>query len=266
MNKDMRERYKENDFDVAQIPDEWKKAELKLQLEWSLCYQQRKDIETCKIISDPEEENHIILIRPEVFNNLDLYRIDVFHELCHAKLSEVVSPAFSTLYFKKECGKLDGEAKKEFQRMAQMLYLAWAHVDIWVNDLRHENWPELTRQDIESFRKNVEKLSVGNFPEILGNLQTIIGIAINKAETNRHFSHSKKKPKPLNMNFLDRKTMDLINKLAKYYETLPKLKMEESEDIAMLENSVQKVVNIFGFPIKPTLTREDSRSVWSFEK
>jgi len=60
--------------------------------------------------------------------------------------------------------------------------------------------------------------------------------------------------------------MDLINKLAKYYETLPKLKMEESEDIAMLENSVQKVVSIFGFPIKSTLTREDNRSVWSFEK
>ena len=266
----MSELYKADRRDfTAGIPQEWSEAIKQLDLVWSASFEE-KDVDTCKIISSPTQREHQVWIHPDVLKNRELYKVDVFHELCHAKLSEAVSPAFSTIHFKKEeyggdFSKLSEEQKRSFSDRAEMLRLAWCHVDIWVNDLRHKEWPELTRQDAETFQKGVTSLASRKRLDILQQPESMLGIAMNKAETARHLRRGKKKVKPMNISFFDKRTIALINKLTEYYKKLPPLTMDKDRDLSILEISVQDVAKILGLPINPKLVKEDGMDVWSFE-
>ena len=187
---------------------------------------------------------------------------DVIHELCHCSLAEKVDPAFSTVFFTDRWNKVSHSDTNRFGQLAQMLYYAWSHVDIWVNDLRFTHWPELTTEEHKTFAQGL-MIVIQRQECVLQSPETLLGLAQHQAEINRHnLTDSPDLFAVLLASGI--KVDDQINKLAQYFESLPRLKFKPKKDLKALERSVQEVAKRLNFPINPRLVWE-GRWVWSLD-
>lgn len=247
--------------EIQPIP-EWQAAEATLGLQWRRQYIPRPDVDGCRIISDPMQQRHEVWLAGGAATNPEKYRVDIMHELCHAKISEVVDPAFSTMYFKREYGALTGENQQRFNRQAQLANLAWLHVDVWVNDLRHEHWPELSEEDAKTLYQSARNAIKSGNGNMLHDPKMMIAIALNMAENKRHKLSPKKMSEAEIMRAMGPSRVPTINQLAKLYSGLPKLTLDRDTDLAVLDSSVQQAAKILQLPISPHLIEQDERAVW----
>lgn len=247
--------------EIQPIP-EWQAAEATLGLEWRRQYIPRPDVAGCRIISDPVDQRHEVWLAGGAARDPETYRVDIMHELCHAKISEAVDPAFSTMYFKREYGALTGEDQQRFNHQARLANLAWLHTDVWVNDLRHQHWPELTEEDVKTLYKSIRDLIKYGDTTKLHNPETMIGIALSMAETRRHKLTPKKMSEQEITRAMGPSRMPTINQLAKLYANLPRLTFNRDVDLANLGTSVQQVARILQLPITPHIIEEEGRAVW----
>lgn len=242
---------------------EWNRAAEKLGIQWPITYSIRQDIDTCQVVSHPDERRHDISLVPEVLTKSELFEVDVMHEICHAKISEAVDPAFSTIRFSRAAQEeWDGAREEEFSRNARQLYLAWAHEDVWINDLRHEHWPLLTKKDITSSHAGLRTMVTQGDAQTLQQPRTYMAFALNIAEANRRLP-KKDRPDPLPiLRAYDMPSRSLINTLAAHIAKLPKLPQDRQAAGRLLEGSVQEVTRILKLSIKPRLIEEDGALVW----
>ncbi|MDD4610904.1 MAG: hypothetical protein PHU73_03055 [Patescibacteria group bacterium] len=234
-----------------------------LGVRWPVTFYLVPGEDTCRILTEIRERAHEVWVHESVLENPGLYTGDVIHELCHASLAERVDPAFSSYYFSKKYGELKGEEWREFGQKAQMVYLAGSHVDVWVNDLRHDHWPELTEQDNNTFAQGVVGIINLGHTERLRDPRSFLAICQYQAEKDRRGNANSSdlfrflRSKGI---ALDPRAMELVE----YFKSLPWLKFEPKKDLELFEQSTQEVARILGLPINPRLVREDDRWVWEF--
>jgi hypothetical protein len=236
----------------------------KLGLKWQVTYILAPKETTCRVSSYPEIKKHKIWVHSEVISHRLLFLPDLVHELCHCKLAEEIDPIFSTFSFPKRYQKLEGQKAKNFKIASEMLYLAFSLVDIWVNDLRHSLWPELTLKDYESYSRALLFFAKEEFWPAIGRFietpENILGIALYLADNKRRSFL----PVDLTLLFkhLSKENKMFIQRLANFYSSLPYLSYKRESDLKTLEKSVKKVVKLLGFPISPKLIEEKGRIVW----
>jgi len=236
----------------------------KLGLKWSILYILAPKETTCRVVSNAETQTHKIWVHDEAISHKELFLCDLVHELCHCKLAEAIDPIFSALSFPKRYGRLKGKLAQNFKLASHMLYLAFSLVDIWVDDLRHSLWPELTLKDYESYSKALLFFTKEEFwPEIKRFIETpenLLGIALYLADNKRrNFS-------PVNLDplfkHLSKENKILIERLVDFYSSLPYLSYRAERDLEILEKSVKKAAKLLGFPISPRLVKEEGQMVW----
>lgn len=253
--------------DLGPIQKDLKEAGKKLGIEWELVFEVNETVDTCRIISDEKARQHTILLTPEVLQAPEFYKVDTYHELSHAKLSEEFDPAFSTLYFARDDSQgEDYFESPEFGQKTTYLYRAWAHVDIWVNEVRHEHWPDLTMKDIESFFDSAQNVAKSGHRDKLAEFETTLGAALNFAEMERTLSKVKRKKlegaKSAFLKLFDSKSRARIIGLANIIKRFPELTENREENLKILETSVQDVAKYLKLPIKPRMVEQEGQVRW----
>ncbi len=217
---------------------------------------------TCRITSDPIACRHEVSVHSGVIKNPEAYLCDLVHELCHASLAERIDLAFATIYFSRRYARQSEKAEKEFAKKYQMLYLAWSHVDIWVDELRHSLFPELTLADHDSFFQSVSGIASLDKKTLAGleAPQHLLALAVHLAETKRFGLVKQDFSKILGC--LSRDGQKTVSRMRQFYEVLPRLTFQKELDVVALLDSVQKAANKLGLPIAPQIIEEESRRVW----
>lgn len=214
-----------------------------------------------RILCDPVKKTHEVWVNQEPMNNLSLFIPDLVHELCHASLAERVDGVFATSRFGPESNRLDCEDPDEFVCRASELFLAKAHEDIWINDLRHAHWPEISQQDADSFAQSAFELTRQNQWEGLRQPTSILGLALQLAEVKRHHL----RPidiSPLLRRGLGRDVWRFITETSEFYESLARLQNNRGQDLVIFEASVQEAARKFGLSIHPRLIEGEGQAVW----
>jgi len=231
-----------------------------LGLSWPVSYEIREDENTCRIISDPAKASHEIWLHAKVSRDFQLFQPDVAHELCHAWLAENIDPCFSCMYFKREYTGLKGKQAAEFAERARMTYVAWCHVDIWVNEVRHHYRPKLTTSDLDSFSRSVLGLARRGQWQMLGELTNLLAIALNLAEIERFGLSSP--DFSFVLKGVGEKAATLISVFQEFYVSLPQLSIGREKNIKILEESVVRSAQILDLPFIPRLVYQEDRYVW----
>jgi len=252
--------------EMSMLTSRWREAEKTVGLKWSVLYVLKDNIKTCHIASNKQEQRHEIWIHPNVLQNPELFEVDVLHELCHAKLAESTDPLFATTSVSEKYKGLEGEKDRILVKKLKQLGLACLHIDMWVNDLRHEYWPELTRKDIVSCFDGIKKIAKSGDDYTLGQIEMLIAIAMNIAAVQRNMSKKKRPKYQSTLALYDTNSRVFINKLANYFKSLPRLTGNIREDLAILEESVQHIVNVFDLQIDPKILEENGEGRWDLGK
>lgn len=227
----------------------------RLELKWHISYFSVPNSLVYRIGSDSQKQKHEVWFPAEG----EFFLPDAVHELCHGKLAEALGDNFSILRF---CKKYDGlEEQKWWQEKATMLFYAFLNLDIWTNDLRHQYWPVLTKEEHQSFCDSVFRLEAMGWWQVLSSMEIILAIAQHMAEKKRHDLEYSDNFSPV-LEKLGLETVFLVNKASKFYGSLPRLSFEREKALKMLEESVLEAVRIMRFPISPRLVEEDDRMVW----
>ncbi len=233
-----------------------------LGLHWPVVYWLVPDEMTCRVLCDGKAKLHEIWINGTTYDNLDNGLPDIVHELCHCALAERIDSAFSTVLFTEEWNKNADRDSAKFNQLARMLYFAWSHVDIWVNDLRFAHWPNLALQDQTTFANIIIGFVKRQRFEIFEKPEILLGLAQYQAERSRCRSNS-----PDLFSFLRVKKIAVdkqILELAKHFELLPRLEFNAEKDLKVLEQSVQETAKLLNLSIKPRLVWEN-KWVWSLD-
>lgn len=227
-----------------------------LGFEWDVRYYVDEAAEPYQLVSDAVRKRHDISVSPGILRAPEFFEPDIAQVHCKAKLAEAIDPAFATLRFKRE---YDIESP-EFRRRANLLYQAWAHVDIWADDLRHEHWPELSARDHLSFAESIAALAAQGQHQMLRSFQGIHGIAILLAEEERyHLPMVNLVPA---MEALGAGLMRTVVDIGVHYKTVPRLSYDPDQDVALLERSVIRVSQLLELDIRPHLIEQDECWVW----
>jgi len=241
---------------IAIEKSELKPFEKRLALKWEIRYFLAPGEATCRIVCDAKNRVHEIWINKTAARG-PVAQPDIIHELCHAALAERIDPAFSSIYFTKRCGELTGEDRREFYQRGRMLYCAWSHTDIWVNDLRHELWPELTISDHQSYADGFLALLRSGNIEFICMTENLLGLAQYQAERERHSSGG-----PDLFSVPGIRIGREIAELAEFFKSLPRLKFKPRKDLKLLAKSVSRAAKILKLPIDPRMVYENGQWVW----
>lgn len=235
-----------------------------LGLSWDIDYRQNPQGETCQIISDEVRRKHEIILTSPALRNLQGFFSDIVHELCHGKLSEKYSPAFSTILFDEDTNqkyksKSASKRKKTSERIHQ-LHMSWVHVDLWVNQLRHAHWPECTAEEATMINRNLP--AVAQHPSFVPDPKTINVMAMHLADGARYGFETEAITDAIDN--LPNPKKQLVHLLEEHYSGVPDLPEEAPQALKVLEDSVKKVAQLFGYSIQPSLIVERGQHVWSF--
>ncbi|MCD6412436.1 hypothetical protein J7K91_02045 [bacterium] len=230
--------------------------EKEIDLEWPVVYRV-KDVSTCQVTSSPKEKIHEIWIHEWVLYNFDFFLPDVLHELCHCKLAETVDPLFSrTAFPSKYLPKI--REKEEI-----LVYLGYAtkHIDLWVNELRHQYWPEVTFLDHQTFFSSVERMMKESKFSQLFTFEGVFSLAFCLAEEKRY---SLKEITSITsfLKFLPDYLVFFISKISKFLESLPSLSYEKEKDLKLLESSTQKFCQLLMLPITPYIEFDEKEDLY----
>lgn len=233
-----------------------------LDLQWQVEYFLIPTESTCRITCDQTARRHEIWVHPGVIRKPDLYACDLVHELCHARLAETVDPAFATVFFSSRYANLSGKAEREFALKYRQMYFSWAHVDIWVDELRHFHFPELTATDHIGFYEAVSGMSnLGKEAhEVLAAPENLLAIAVHLAEIKRLGLARQDFSKILNQ--VGRTGQKIVSQMTALYTGLPRLTFEPQKDLMILSDSVRQAAAKLGFAFAPRIVEEKGRRVW----
>lgn len=275
--KIIKKRFTTNDnFQWDFIYDILRQYNKKLQTKWriDIIVDQDKDFEN---ESYPEDKHHEIFLLPDTVKNFKsdpLNLVKFAHELCHLRLAERIDPVFSTLIFSKEYGPDPHAQKKE---KFELLKYAWRIViEFWVDDLLYKTWPQMAKIDhediIKMFKQNVQNLDlikrkinwtyspdteffIGYAGEIARD------IVLTERFNLEPFDYSQ-----IIYSFGD-EFVALTNNLIEFYKSnyFQQLNYDKKEDLMLLFESVKRALEIYDFPIKPRLIKEDGLYVWKVE-
>jgi hypothetical protein len=240
-----------------------KQYENKLNLHWPVTYWLDTEAQTCRILSDRTRQTHEVYVNGVTYRNLTSMFPDIVHELCHCCLAERIDLNFSTIFFTDKWNKRSLEKPKEFSRLANELYFAWSHVDIWVNDFRHKYWPDLTFRDYNNFMQTLKCIIQQSQFTVLQDHSILLGIAQCQAEMGRLGLNDSLTPFSLLYN--EGICMSQLEDFAEYFQSLPGLKFRLKKDLKVLEKSVQIMAKKLHFSVSPQLIREKGAWVWSLD-
>lgn len=232
-----------------------------LTLQWPVSYWHVPAANTCQIVCLPDEQRHEVWLLSSAAKNPNEWLPELVHELCHAALAERLDPTFATAYFGRgdEYGNLAGEALVKFTRQVQTFYLAWAHIDVWVDELRHHHWPELSQVEAERFAEAVSFVAAADQQTMLHQPLQRVALAVHLAEERRFGLPASGLERLANQSHWS------IEALAKLYQRLPVLPIDRQEALAVLEQSVLQVVDLLKLGIKPELIDAGDRAAWQFK-
>jgi hypothetical protein len=230
-----------------------------LGLKWRVKYSLAPEAKTCQIVSDPFKKIHEVILTQLAAEHLDYFLRDLVHELCHAKLCEAIDISFATLYFSDRSNQLYQTDPERFTRLYGQMAMAWAHVDIWVDDVIIKHWPSLKKQSDENWIADF--MTMINRPnQPINSMEVMLSLAMQQAEIYRH--------KHLAIDLfkvLEERGVIIeqsLKTLATFYQTLPNLTGEKNKDLKILETSVKQAAHLLNFEIKPRLIKEKNRWVW----
>jgi len=231
--------------------------EKEIDLKWLVVYR-IKDVPTCQVTSSPKEKIHEIRIHPWVLYNFDFFLPSVLHELCHCKLAEIIDPLFSRAAFPKKY------LLKAKERNEIFVYLDYAtkHIDIWVNELRNQYWPEITLLDHQTLLYSLERMIKENKSSQIFNFEGIFSIAFSLAEEKK-YPQLKKVPSITSLfKFFPDHLQFFISKISEFLESLPHLSYEKEKDLKLLESSTQKFCQLLMFPITPYIEFDEKEGFY----
>lgn len=178
--------------------------------------------------------------------------------MCHAKFSEQLDPIFSTVRFSRKYGKLSEEEYAEFAKKAQMVELCQSYVDVWINDLRFEIDPDLTREENDSVIENVKKAVEFGDSSIVKDPRITIAIAMVLAEQRRH---KLKMPNVLSIMKMYGKEWQKINDLRDMMAKLPRITDGNGDFLPDIKEMALK-----SFEESLTEGSKEQVRVWDFEE
>lgn len=232
-----------------------------LALSWPVKYQRDQAAPTCRIDSDPLLQRHFVTLPSSTLESFAAWRPSVAHELCHAWLAENVDPIFSAWRFPRRCGRFTGQQLAEFQQRAHQMYLATSVlIDVWVDDLRHHYWPELTCQELEETaadllfivqRKRISELCKG---------ERLMAIALHVVSSERH--GGQKANMDAIYTALPAEIVEVIQEVTHFLQSVPRLSHERQSDLRLLEQYAQQSATLLNTPFAPRLVEEDGIMMW----
>lgn len=238
----------------------FRQYESELDLSWPVEYWLDDTEESCEIDSDPEKQIHRVILADYVLANDEIRDTVITHELCRAYLAERVDPAFATTRFPRAYAGFQGRFADWLKESRRLLFLASFQTSIWANDVRHQRWPELSQIDYDSFDTTIIELaSVGGW-ELLGSTTSILSIALNCAERERHGLAET----PSMVDRLGEQQRRFARRALRVYRNLPQLAMDRERDLPVLEKSVQEIAEVLPLRISPRLVEEDGLMRWEF--
>lgn len=250
-----------------------------LHIKWKINVTDEEGRLGAAIHSNPFEKTHEILLSKNIRQNIEDNLPDITHELCHARFSEELDPIYSTIRFPKHYGELaqDSREYKDFVAKARMIETTQAWVDIWINELRNNLWPELTAEENDKTMASLSKLQqTGNLLSYWNDKYTLM-VAMILAEQTRN--KGKLYPIAPIKNALGNEWRK-IKKLQDLFEKLPHFtngktnftEQAKTKGLVEFERVVREVAIIFNYPIRPTIKREaltpgaeENVNVWDFK-
>jgi len=239
----------------------------KLGIQWDLTYWHVPSTEPggdipARISCDPIKKSHEVWVNDGGMRAPGFFLPDLVHELCHASLAERVDPVFASIRFGPESRRMDCEQPEEFVRRANELWLATRHEDVWVNDLRHFHWPELSQQDADSFSQSALALAQAGRWDIMGQPVMLLGLALQLAETARRRLRSADLSPVLRG--LGREQRRIVSRASRWMKNLPRLSNERELALKTYERAALEAVGLYGLSLRPRLIEDPERgqAVW----
>jgi len=234
----------------------YKKYEEILGLRWPVEYAHSFSAPTFGIDTDPFLKKYKVILCNLISVDNKKFESSVVHELIHAFLAERIDPAFAGYYYH-IVNSVNMSAEQKTTRINK-LYLSWAHVDIWVDELLNKFFPNPMVEENELYVNTLRKMA-NHRPEELRLPIFYVPIAIHMAVASR----SKTERGNLSPVFraLGGELTDLVNKLSDFYTSLHSLSFNRKNDLLLLEESVQTSALIQKFDFVPQLLEEQNSNI-----
>ena len=227
-----------------------------LELKWPIYYWTDETAQPYLLVSDAIGRRHDISFGPGVLRSSRFFQPDIAQVYCKAKLAEAIDPAFVTLRFRQEYDI----AAQAFRERANLLYQAWAHTDIWADDVRREHWLELTASDHLTFAQSLIGLVQAGATDVIRSFHGIHGIALVIAQEERY--ELPQVDLSIVLNVMESHTRSLVYDIAEHYKRVPCLLYDREQDIHILECSVIRVCQLLEFDIRPQIIVQSGIYVW----
>lgn len=178
------------------------------------------------------------------------------HELCHAYLAERIDPIFSGAKFLRRWARATRRERGRFVQKQQLFFSFDGRVvDLWVNDVYNEFWPDLYQTHRHRY----------GFLLAHGHTVPFGSIALYLAEARRHhlphFDVSHVEHRSIYPGD-EMWTEETAASFSRHLESLPQLAFRRDSDLRAYEEADQKAAQLLRFPINPRLIKEDNQMVW----
>lgn len=239
-------------------------------LKWGITFEANRDDNTCRCTCDPKRKVHLITVDPETERDILSARLDksegrltlVHHEIAHCWAAENISEAFSTMYLARV---------PERPEIGQIIYLAWSHVDIWINEIRACFYPHDAKSEDGQHWLDFQPLVGCNN---CASAQLVQIVSMCRVEAKRHELNAPCSWHELLRGFTP-EAAKVIERITTHLMGLPRLSCLPGKvitdrmirkDLAMLGKSVTRMGEILGFPIRPKMITGDGSVLWDWDE
>lgn len=243
-----------------------------LRLKWEVIFKEKRDANTCYILSDPRSKTHSIHCAEYVLNNPDSAKPDVLHELCHASLGEKRSMILSTHYFAEKYNTLGNQPTADFIENYAKLGDCKDVLDVLVNDERVIHWPDLAEEEVDSLNNRIIHRGRKELMSALQKKGFLDGIALNLAETERYAQslnpETIETSNRIRKRIFDMLTVELRKRaedMVSLFAHLPTLPGDKKGVLDLIQQSIIEVAKIKGYTFKPRIIEERGIDVWTFD-
>ncbi len=239
--------------------------EQRLRLHWPINYKKDDEAVTCKIASNPLTKRHVITLPSRAAEDFASWRPSAAHELCHAWLAENVDPIFATWKFPRRYSQFVNQELAEFEHRAREMYLAASFLmDVWVNDLRHDHWPELSQQEVTDIATDLQLAVRGGHVRKLCDPNRVMAIVLHVVCSERHGGRPAQMKEVYEA--LPGDIVQVIHEAVNFMRPMPRLPTERHAALRMLEQYVQQLLALLNASFVPRLVEEDGLTVWEIMK
>lgn len=232
-----------------------------LALSWPTNYGKDPEAQTCRIDSDPVTRRHMITLPSGALDNFSAWRPSAAHELCHAWLAENVDPIFSAWRFPRRCNEFTHQQLTKFKSQLEEMYLATSFLlDVWVDDLRHVHWPELSHQEMRDITQDLMETIRAKRVRTLCEGTHVMAIALHVVSSERHCGQA------ANMDeiyvALPTETVQVLHEVVGFLRSVPPLPYERVSALRMLEQYAQQSAALLQASFVPQIVEDGGIMVW----